>query len=345
VLDTLNRYVQGGPGSSRSGLQDWRPGAGLDSRWPAVLTLSVLGHILFYISIIALDWWVYHVIHVRVRHRAETLQAVKVTMLAPAEGQGSPLRAPPERFESIDPRYLKFEAGPDDTRLFPRSPTPGTSAGAELRQAGKGPRSGGSGGSSGSGGPGGLVSSGADIKPRAQRSEPAAASDRPNPQLPASRSIQAPEVASVERTTPARLPVAPSNQPPAPPGPNERPSAGHEGGESGDNSARTSRIALNAAQSRYVAYVREQVSRVNQRNMPKTYVETMLAGEVIAVFSLVLGRSGRIKSVRLVRSCGYETLDRSAREAISLASPFEGFPPELGETFEMTVLVHYTPFQ
>jgi TonB family protein len=78
--------------------------------------------------------------------------------------------------------------------------------------------------------------------------------------------------------------------------------------------------------------------------MPRDYVATTLAGEVIAEFSLVLDKSGRVRSVRLVQSCGYETLDRKAREAISLASPFEGFPPELGDTFEMTVYVHYSPF-
>jgi protein TonB len=343
VLDTLNRYVQGGPGSSSSGLQDWRPGAGLDSRWPAVLTLSVLGHILFYVSIVALDWWVYNVIHVR--RAVEKEQAVTVTMLAPrSNGDGSGLRAAPERLDAIDLRHMKFEAGPDDTRLLPRSPDPGTSAAPSLHSAGNGSGSGSSGNSGSSRGSEGSGDSGRDTRTAEQRAAPAAASDRPKPQLPASRSIQAPEVASVERTTPATLPATPANQPPDRPGATEKPRVGHEGGESGDNSAKSSRIGLNAAQSRYVGYVRGQIYRVNQRIMPHDYVETTLSGEVVAEFSLVVERSGRVRSVRLVRSCGYETLDRKAREAISLASPFEGFPPELGDTFEMTVDVHYTPF-
>jgi len=101
---------------------------------------------------------------------------------------------------------------------------------------------------------------------------------------------------------------------------------------------------LRAAQSQYVAYVRRKIYTENQRIMPRGWIETILAGEVVSEFSLVLDRSGRVRTVRLVQSCGYATLDRKAREAISLASPFEGFPPELGDTFEMTVDVHYTPF-
>jgi TonB family protein len=78
--------------------------------------------------------------------------------------------------------------------------------------------------------------------------------------------------------------------------------------------------------------------------MPRDWIATTLAREVVSEYSVVLDRRGRVKAARLVQSCGYATLDQKAREAISLASPFEGFPPELGDSFEMTVDVHYTPY-
>jgi TonB family protein len=97
---------------------------------------------------------------------------------------------------------------------------------------------------------------------------------------------------------------------------------------------------LRLAQSQYVAHVRERIFRSNERIAPKGY-QDILPGEVVAEFSLVLDRSGRIRAVRLTQSCGYATLDKIARQAISLAEPFEGFPADFPDPFEMTVWVHY----
>jgi TonB family protein len=99
-------------------------------------------------------------------------------------------------------------------------------------------------------------------------------------------------------------------------------------------------MGLKLAQSQYVAYVRQRIFRINERIAPKGY-QDILPGEVVAEFSLVLDRGGRIKNVRLTQSCGYATLDKIARQAISLAEPFDGFPPELSDPFEVTVWVKY----
>jgi len=321
VLDTLNRYVQDGTGSSPAGLQDWRPGAGLDRRWPAIITLSIFGHLLFFAAIIALDWWIYHLIVIRRPVPPELkLQAV---LVAPPGGERVPLRAPPERLELLDPRLMKFEAGSDDTKLLPRSPSPGASAESGTGQA-----------ASGSG-------PGADSRPSAKPPDTRVASDRSVVQPPSSRSVQAPEAPAAERPAPATLPVSPALPPPAPPAPADTQTRNAVGsGQSAEDPGRSSKMGLRLAQSQFVAYVRQRIFNVNERIAPKGY-QDILPGEVVAEFSLVLDRRGRIKSVRLTQSCGYATLDKIARQAISLAEPFEGFPAELPDPFEMTVLVHY----
>jgi hypothetical protein len=319
VLDTLNRYVQGSPGNSRSGLQDWRPGAGLDPRFRTIITLSICGHLVFYASIVALDWWVYHII--MPRHRVETAQLVKVTDLATSPGEGAPLRAPPEFIEWLDTHHVKFEAGSDDTKLLPRSPNPGTSTTPGLRQAGKGSGD----ESTSSGGPG-----------------RATVADHPKSQPPGAQTIQPPEVRAPDGKAPAILPVSPVGQPPSP-APLSEKQQSRQGGQSGENSGEASRLSLRALeQSKYVAVVRQKIWRINDRIAPRGY-QDILAGEVVSVFSLIVERSGRVRSIRLNESCGYSALDKIARQAISLAEPFEGYPAELPDTFEMTVWVRYTP--
>ena len=320
MLDTLNRYVQGSGGST-PGLQDWRPGAGLDRRWPAIITLSIFGHLLFFAAIVAFDWWIYHLIVIRRPVQPELkLQAV---LVAPPGGDRAALRAAPEHLELLDPRRIKFEAGSDDTRLLPRSPSPGASAESGTGQA-----------ASGSG-------PGADSKPSAKPPDSRVASNRSLTQPPSSRSVQAPDAVAAERPAPATLPVSPAVQPPAPPVANDTPTRNAAGsGQSAEDPGRSSKMGLRLAQSQYVAYVRQRIFRTNERIAPKGY-QDILPGEVVAEFSLILDRNGRIRTVRLTQSCGYATLDKIARQAISLAEPFDGFPAELPDPFEMTVWVHY----
>jgi outer membrane biosynthesis protein TonB len=139
----------------------------------------------------------------------------------------------------------------------------------------------------------------------------------------------------------AALPVSPAGQPPAPAAGEKQPPKQGGGGPSGEDATKSNKLAIRSERSQYVAYVRQKIERINQRIMPKDYVETTIAREVVSVFSLVVERSGRVRAIRLEESCGYSTLDKIARQAISMAEPFEGYPAELPETFEMTVLVHY----
>jgi outer membrane biosynthesis protein TonB len=125
--------------------------------------------------------------------------------------------------------------------------------------------------------------------------------------------------------------AAPSNNAPAP----ARPAAQAEAARG------TTELGLEVIQAQYLAQVRAKIRKNNDRIMPRKWVEDMLNGKVSADFELSLGRGGKILSVRLYRSTGYPQLDAIARQAIYMASPFEGYPQQAGESIICTVTVHY----
>lgn len=96
-------------------------------------------------------------------------------------------------------------------------------------------------------------------------------------------------------------------------------------------------------QAQYIAHVRAKINRVNEANMPRNWIETVLNDKVGATFNLTLRRGGGVQSVSLVHSCGYRVLDDTARQAIFNASPYEGYPQNAEETITVTVIVYYTP--
>jgi TonB family protein len=96
-------------------------------------------------------------------------------------------------------------------------------------------------------------------------------------------------------------------------------------------------------QAQYIAHVRAKISKVNEANMPRNWIETVLANKVGATFNLTLRRGGGVQALSLVSSCGYRVLDEAARQAIFNASPYDGFPQRAGDTITLTVTVYYTP--
>jgi hypothetical protein len=94
-----------------------------------------------------------------------------------------------------------------------------------------------------------------------------------------------------------------------------------------------------------MAYVRTKIRKANERIMPRKWIEDILPDKVSADFEVLLGRGGRILSSRLARSTGYSQLDDVAKQAIYIASPFEGYPLDAGETITLTVTVYYTPWR
>jgi len=79
--------------------------------------------------------------------------------------------------------------------------------------------------------------------------------------------------------------------------------------------------------------------------MPREWVRDVLRDKVSTDFSLSIRRDGRIASLQMTRSSGYRVLDEAARQAIYIASPFEGFPQNAGETILLTVTVYFFPLE
>jgi TonB family protein len=79
--------------------------------------------------------------------------------------------------------------------------------------------------------------------------------------------------------------------------------------------------------------------------MPRNWIAEVLTKKVSADFEVLVGRGGRFISSQLRRSSGYPKLDDTARDAIYIASPFEGFPSDAGDSITLTVTVYYSPWR
>ena len=126
------------------------------------------------------------------------------------------------------------------------------------------------------------------------------------------------------------------NHPPTPPAP-ARSDARSEG-VSG-----TVELGIETIRAQYMAQVRSKIRKTNERIMPRKWIEDILTDKVSADFEVLLGRGGRILSIRLNRSSGFSQLDDIAKQAIYIASPYEGYPQDAGETIALTVTVYYHP--
>ncbi|HXG66609.1 MAG TPA: TonB family protein, partial [Blastocatellia bacterium] len=139
--------------------------------------------------------------------------------------------------------------------------------------------------------------------------------------------------------------------PPAPPGrPEQEPPAGGDrqpaqGQARQGEGTEPAALGLQLVMGQYQAYVRAKIRKVNERIMPRSWIESTLTEQVSAVFGVTLRRGGQIASITLVRSSGHSTLDATAREAIFSASPFEGYPQAASDTIQLTVTVIYSPYR
>jgi outer membrane biosynthesis protein TonB len=336
VLETLQRYAEADAERTAKSARSIRLPLDrrLDHRFFTILSLSIACHFIFFPGLILLDLWVGHRAAAP-RPPSDPEELVKIVDLAPRGDKGPPLRTPPERLERVDLSHLVENPNlGDDTSLVARSPRPGSGS-DDLTNKGKSGRE--------PGQPPGPRSSGSSAHQQAGNGQ------NHTVQPPGARSIEMkPAPAPSEQAT-AGLPGA---QPaPAPPPPAQRQtsrprtavdSSGPAGSD--ESSGRPRELGLSVIESQYRAYVRERIYNQNRRIMPKDLITSILAKEVSADFDVVIARDGRVVAVRMLRSCGYANLDRVARDAISMASPFKGYPASLGDTFTVIVTVHYTPF-
>ena len=264
--------------------------------------------------------------------RRQPVELAVLTEIAPPPRYPA-LRSSPESLERANTSQLQYDPeNANDTQLLSRSPKPASERGNN-----------------------GLLPS-----PQAEGRQPkradaagnnGSANQLPNPSAPpaiTSMSInrapqpEAPPVINTPALQPATSPPAPSPKPSPGLPSSDSQDAAHTGTQRGDSNESTA-FGLQQVQGQYMARVRAKVSKVNEANMPRDWIETVLTGKVYATFGLTIRRDGRIQSLQLSRSSGYSLLDGRAREAIYIASPFEGYPQNAGDTITLTVTVYYTP--
>jgi len=331
VLETLNKYIDADAGNTAASRRfihlpmDLR----LDRRFVAILILSVGGHIFFYLSLIVLDSWTFRWVVTRPRSKDEEL--VKIIDLTGADNRFTRLRPPPEHPRRVDLDHLKQDPNlGNDQNLISRSPHPGS--GSDDNQRGSG-RYGAERADSPSARSIGQGHSGAIQTAQPPSIRPIEMKQAPRPGEPSAAGLPNPQL------TPAPPPNAQAERAPARAA---RDAASNDASTEG--SGRPRELGLRAVEAQYTAVVREEIYRENRRTMPKDWITNTLTHEVSAEFLVLLGRDGRVISVRMLRSCGYANLDKTARDAIFLASPFKGYPANLGDTFPVTVKVTYTPY-
>jgi hypothetical protein len=326
VLKTLNSYIEdplasAGPTSLAAGFFG-------DRRFIRLLAFSIVGHILFYAVVVKLDVWVSR--HRWARRGTED-QLVRIIDLAPSPDRSPELRRAPDPITRAELDRFQFDPrSADDVNLVSRAPKPSVARGSGLtlpysgRSAGRQTRS--TGGQDGSGG-------------ERERSLP--------PVTPTITAGGAPK----QDAPPAQNPIAQAGPPPPAPAAKSSapaPAPGRQsvtqGSPQGDG-PESYAIGMHTVKAQYMAYVRAKIRVVNEKIMPRTWIAEVLSGKVSADFEVRLNQVGRLLSARKVRSTGYPRLDDVANDAIYMASPFDGFPPDAGDTITLTVTVYYTPWR
>jgi TonB family protein len=326
VLKTLDRYI-GDQWRGTGPLASLWSSVGRDRRFTLLLAMSVVVHVIFYVALIKLDSWA---MMRAIANGRRQVSLVKLIEVAPPPDRAT-LRTAPDPLERADINRLQFDPETaDDVHLVPRSPRP-----AERR------------GNSGRLPPADLIEKQLmALRGSADRNRPGPTAHHPVP--PETSSIQANRTPQLDEALIAQAP--PSQATPAPPVPSPKQDAAaanagsSEAAQAGTrrgSSAESSALGLEAAQGQYMAYVRAKIRNSNERIMPRDWIKDVLRNKVSADFSLVIKRDGQISSTRLLRSSGYSVLDDSARQAIYIASPFEGFPPAAGNTIIFTVTVYF----
>ena len=289
--------------------------------------MSVAVHVMFYAALIKLDSWA---MMRAIASGKQQVSLVKLIELAPPPDRAA-LRTAPEPLERADINRLEFDpASADDVHLVPRSPRP-----AERR------------------GNSGHLPPADQIEKQLRAARGSSDRDRPGPAThqpapPVTSAIQANRIPQLEEALIAKAPPSPAVPvPPAPsakqdansasPGTSEATQAGTRRGSTAESTA----LGLEAAQGQYMALVRAKIRKSNERIMPREWIKDVLRDKASADFSLVIKRDGQILSARLIRSSGYSVLDDYARQAIYVASPFEGFPQAAGNTIIFTVTIFF----
>jgi outer membrane biosynthesis protein TonB len=329
TLRTLNGYIEEGAGDHALKGLSWE--IGRDRRFTSLLLISLVAHGLLGVLILRIDYLLFNRAVIEARRPA---QLIRITELAPPPERFA-LRTRPEPIERVDLNRLQYDPNDaDDKRLLSRSPQPSIKRGEGSRLPS--PES---------------IERRLREMTRARRAGTAtvATGTRKPERPPATAQVQAGATAHVQPAPFADIPgpgaTAPAAPAPSTPAPVAKdPKEVPPGSRRGAGSESTA-LGMVSAQGQYIAYVRAKILRINEVNMPRKWIEDLLRDKVSAQFDLTVRRDGRVASLQLVRTSGYKVLDGRAREAILLASPFEGFPQTAGDSLQFTVTVYYTPYR
>lgn len=313
MLETVNRYIAEDQARRKAGFA----GTLLRGRRPSLFLLfSVAAHLVFFTVVFKIDKWALELLMSSLHSTSARGEVFEITELAPSDPLKQVRRAP-EPIERAKLQELRIDpTNPNDTHLISRSPR-ATSASGDQQHPGQ----------------------------QGEQSGSKKVQDEPRPPAGTSFALgRPPQITALQLK-----PLSPTDSVPPPPPvkPSENGAAATGSGEratrAANNAPITAESGLQVARAQYFALVRAKIWRVNERIMPRDWIERMLTRKVSADFDVSVSRGGRLASARLSRSSGYSTLDEIARQAINTASPFEGFPPDAGDALAFTVTVHYTP--
>ena len=324
MLRTINSYIE----DPTDGALPASLGSGFlrDRRLLRLLAGSVAGHLLLFAIAVKLDLWLSRPWEYSSAPRREL---VKVIDLAPFE-RSPELRRAPDPIDRAD--LSRFQYDPehgDDVNLVSRSLKPTVARGTlpVAKEAEDHSKT-----SSRGTGDGDHA---AVLRQTPPVTQPLSGASVPKPEAQA---VNPAPISQTQAPPPVPSPKAGSS------GPGVGLQPGAQGSARGDG-PETTLLGLENVQAQFRAYVRAKIREANEKIMPRTWIAEVLNKKVSADFEVRLERGGRLVSARKVRSTGYPRLDDVANDAIYMASPFEGFPPDAGDVIVLTVTVSYTPWR
>ncbi|MEN7343536.1 MAG: TonB family protein [Pseudomonadota bacterium] len=105
-------------------------------------------------------------------------------------------------------------------------------------------------------------------------------------------------------------------------------------------------VSVNSRQSDiapYLAAWKQRVERVGTMNFPRDINIDGLTGD--PTLSVTIAPDGRLTEVQILRSSGYEQIDRAAMLVLNRASPFEAFPSDLKSRYDKLSFAYKFKFE
>ena len=98
-------------------------------------------------------------------------------------------------------------------------------------------------------------------------------------------------------------------------------------------------VSLNVARSDIAPYVsnwKQRVERIGTLNFPRELRIDGLTGDPLIAVTIL--PDGSLDQIELLRSSGHVPLDQAAMTVLTRASPFDAFPPEVQENYELLTI-------